>query len=97
MARVGHQQQRVSRVDCYWKSIDFERTTARELFTVDSACNGDPMNNGFAFAAKNAICTEASYSYTCLATKGTCKAAFSWKFLSRYVWRSQSRVLQEWT
>ena len=30
----------------------------------------------------NAMCTEASYSYTCLATKGTCKAAFSWKFLS---------------
>ena len=25
-------------------------------------------------AAKNAICTEANHSYTCLATKGTCKA-----------------------
>ena len=59
-------------VDCYCKSIDFERTTARELFTVDSTCNGDLMNNGIAFAAKNAICTEASYSYACLATESTC-------------------------
>ena len=33
------------------------------------------MNNGFAFAVKNAMCTEASYSYTCLTTKGTCKAS----------------------
>ena len=33
------------------------------------------VNNGFAFTAKNAMCTEASYSYTCLATKGTCKAS----------------------
>ena len=57
-------------VDCYWKSIDFERTTARELFTVDSACNGDLTNNGFSFVAKNAICTEANYSCTCLANQG---------------------------
>ena len=33
------------------------------------------VNNGFAFAVKNAMCTETSYSYTCLATKGTCKAS----------------------
>ena len=64
-------------VACYWKSVDFERTTARELFTVDSACNGELTNNGFAFVAKNATCTEANYSYTCLATKGTCKASLS--------------------
>ena len=48
--------------------------TPRESFTVDSACNGDLTNNGFVLAAKNTICTEASYSYACLATKGTCKA-----------------------
>ena len=28
-------------------------------------------NNGFAFAVKNAMCTETSDSYTCLANKGT--------------------------
>ena len=44
--------------------------------TVGSACNGELMNNGFVFAAKNAICTEANYSYPCLATKGTCKASY---------------------
>ena len=42
--------------------------------TVDSACTDELMNNGFVLAAKNAICTEANYCYTCLATKGTCKA-----------------------
>merc|ERR1712136_224941 len=26
--------------------------------TVDSGCNGGPMDNGFAFAEKNAMCTE---------------------------------------
>merc|ERR1712107_586004 len=41
--------------------------------TVDSACNGGLMDNGFAFAEKNAMCTEDSYSYT--ARKGTCKAS----------------------
>jgi len=41
--------------------------------TVDSACNGGLMDNGFAFAEKNAMCTEASYSYT--GTKGTCSAS----------------------
>ena len=46
-----------------------------DCITVDSACTGELMNNGFVFAAKNAICTEANYSYTCLATKGTCKAS----------------------
>ena len=35
------------------------------------------MNNGFVFAAKNAICTEANYSCPCFATKGTCKASLS--------------------
>ena len=47
-------------VNRYWKSVGLERTTARELFIVDSACNGNLMNNGFAFAAKSTICTEAS-------------------------------------
>ena len=48
-----------------------------DCITVDSACTGELMNNGFAFAAKNAICKEANYSYTCLATKGICKASLS--------------------
>ena len=43
--------------------------------TVDSACNGELMNSGFVFATKNVICTQANYSYTCLATKGTYKAS----------------------
>ena len=47
-----------------------------DCITVDSACHDELMNNGFVFAAKNAICTEANYSYTCLATKGTCKASY---------------------
>ena len=42
-----------------------------DCVTVDSACNGELMNNGFAFAVKNATCTEDSYS--CAATKGTRK------------------------
>ena len=45
------------------------------LCTVTS--HGLLMNNGFAFATKNAICTEAIYSYTCLATENDCKASFS--------------------
>ena len=39
--------------------------------TVGSACNGKLMNNGFVFGrAKNAICTEANYSYTCPGNQG---------------------------
>ena len=68
-------------VDCYWKSVGLERTAARELFTVDSACNGDLMKNGFVLAAKNTICTEASHSYACLATEGTCmEVQIAWKY-----------------
>ena len=44
--------------------------------TVDSACNGELTNNGFVFAVKNAMCTEANHSYSCLATEGTCKASY---------------------
>merc|ERR1712050_24921 len=40
---------------------------------VDSGCQGGLMDNAFAYAEKNAICTEASYAYT--ATGGTCKAS----------------------
>ena len=47
-----------------------------DCITVDSACNDDLMSNGFVFAAKNAICTEANHSYNCLATEGTCKALY---------------------
>ena len=39
--------------------------------TVDSACDGGFVVNGFAFAEKNGPCTEASYS--CISAKGTCK------------------------
>ena len=38
--------------------------------TVDSACNGELMNNAFASAEEKSVCTEPVYSYT--ATKGTC-------------------------
>jgi C1A family cysteine protease len=40
---------------------------------VDSGCQGGLMDNAFAYAEKNAICTEESYGYT--ATGGTCKAS----------------------
>ena len=43
--------------------------------TVDSACNGELTNNGFVVAVKNAMCTEANHSYSCLATEGTCKVS----------------------
>ena len=39
--------------------------------TVDSACDGGSMDNGFAFAEKHDLCAEASYSHT--TTKGACK------------------------
>ena len=39
--------------------------------TVGSACNGGFVDNGFAFAEKNGLCSDASYSYT--TTKGACK------------------------
>ena len=41
--------------------------------TVDSACNGGLMDNDFAFAEKNGLRTETSYSYTTI--KGTCDAS----------------------
>ena len=41
--------------------------------TVDSGCNGELMNNAFASAEENAMCTETVYSYT--ATKGICMAS----------------------
>jgi len=40
---------------------------------VDKGCQGGLMDHGFAFAEKNAICTEDSYPYH--AKKGTCKAS----------------------
>jgi len=39
---------------------------------ADQGCNGGLMDNAFAYAEKNAICTEASYAYT--GKDGTCKA-----------------------
>ena len=44
--------------------------------TVDLGCHDELMNNGFAFAVKNATCTEANHSYSCLTTEGTCKASY---------------------
>ena len=41
--------------------------------TVDSARSGVFVDNGFAFAERNGLCTEASYSY--ITTKGTGKAS----------------------
>ena len=78
MARVRHFQQQRS----VWSiATDNLMTLSKQqlvdCIAVDSACTGELMNNGFAFAAKNAICTEANYSYTCLATKDTCKASLS--------------------
>ena len=35
------------------------------------------MNNGFAFAAKNTICTETSHNYTFFAIKNDRKASLS--------------------
>ena len=40
-----------------------------DCVTVDSGCNGELTNNGFAFHKKSAMRTETSYSYT--ATQGT--------------------------
>merc|ERR1712190_392296 len=39
----------------------------------DQGCNGGLMDNAFKYAEKNAICTEASYSYK--GRGGTCKAS----------------------
>merc|ERR1712007_67235 len=39
----------------------------------DSGCSGGLMDTAFAFAKKNAICTEDSYAYS--AKAGTCKAS----------------------
>merc|ERR1719335_336132 len=40
---------------------------------VDNGCGGGLMDNAFAFAEKNALCTEESYSYH--ARGGTCQAS----------------------
>ena len=40
---------------------------------VDSGCNGELMNNAFASAEENAMCTETGNSYT--VKEGTCKAS----------------------
>ena len=40
-----------------------------DCVTVDPACHGGLMSNGCAFAEKNAMCSENSYSYT--ETEGT--------------------------
>ena len=65
---MKHQEQCGSCWTCLTTSI-----ATGNLLTL-SKCTCELMNNGFVLAAKNAICTEANYSYTCLATKGTCKA-----------------------
>ena len=75
MARVGHNNNvfRECLVDCYWKSVDFERANRSWMASRSiPVCDGTLTNNGFVLAAKNTICTEISYSYACIATKGTC-------------------------
>ena len=47
-----------------------------DFVTIVSACNGELMNNSFAFAVKNAMFSEASNSYTCSSTKGICKTSY---------------------
>ena len=44
-----------------------------DCVTVDSGCNGELTNNGFAFDKKSTLCTETVYGYT--ATQGTGKAS----------------------
>ena len=53
---------------------DFSKSEAELLdvadcIKVDSACNGELMNNGFASDKKSTMCTESNYSYA--ATQGT--------------------------
>ena len=47
-----------------------------DCITIVSVCNGELMNNSFAFAVKNAMCSEASCSYTCSSTKGIGKTSY---------------------
>ena len=47
----------------HWEVVDIDRQLA-DCVTVDSAWNGGLVDNGFAFAEKNAMCTEDSYG-TC--------------------------------
>ena len=89
VAPVRHQEQRglcwTSTTTCFesvWSiaagnPLTLSKQQLVDCITVDSACTSELMKNGFAFAAKNAICTEANYSYICLATKGTCKASLN--------------------
>ena len=44
-----------------------------DCVTVDSGCNGELTNNGFAFDKKSTLRTETVYGYT--ATQGTGKAS----------------------
>ena len=46
--------------------------------TVDSACNGGLMDNGFAFAEKNAMCTEDSSLKELSPDSGGQRAFTSW-------------------
>merc|ERR1712039_125122 len=55
------------------KLVSFSEQQFVDCDKVDSGCQGGLMDNAFAYAEKNAICTEASYAYT--ATGGTCKAS----------------------
>ena len=59
-------------VDDGWTQTMSQQQLA-DCDTIDSARNGGLMDNGFDFAEKNAMCTEASYSYN--ATKGACQAS----------------------
>ena len=42
-----------------------------DCVTIDSGCNGELINYGFALDQKSTMCTEISYCYT--ATQATCK------------------------
>ena len=59
MARVGYQQQRSIWPIATGNLLALSEQQLGDCITVDSGCNGTLTNNGFIFAAKNAICTEA--------------------------------------
>jgi len=53
--------------------VSFSEQQFVDCDKVDAGCNGGLMDHGFAYAEKNAICTEESYPYK--AKKGTCEAS----------------------
>ena len=60
--------------DWFITNDNLSHSSERQLMggdTVDPACDGRLVDDGFAFAEKSGPCTEASYS--CITTKFSCK------------------------